>query len=127
MDQPEQAVIATMQAMFAALAVDDLESLARIFTADFYAFDGGKRFDGMALPELIKAAHADGKRFQWTVTEPDVEIAGDWARIAFVNRGAVGDATAMTPVTWLESAVLRREGGGWRVRFFQSERAAEGG
>jgi ketosteroid isomerase-like protein len=124
MERSERAVVETVREMYAAASVDDMAGLARIFTADFYAFDVGKRFDGMALAELIKAAHADGKRFIWTVTEPEVEIAGDWASISFVNRGSVGDAAGMTPVTWLESAVLRFEDGRWRVRFFHSTRAA---
>lgn len=127
MEQTKQAVVETVRAMYAAAAIDDSAALAGIFTADFYAFDGGKRFEGMALPELIKAAHADGKRFVWTVTEPDVEVSGDWASISFVNRGAVGDAAGMAPVTWLESAVLRFEDGRWRVRFFHSTRAVEAG
>ena len=116
------AVIETIREMYAAAAIDDEAGLRAIFTDDFYAFDGGKRFDGMALPTLLKAAHAAGKRFVWTVNEPDVQVEGGWASIAFVNRGSVGDAAGMVPVTWLESAVLRFEGGCWRVRFFHSTR-----
>lgn len=127
MERSEQAVVETVRAMYAAAAIDDLAALTGIFTTDFYAFDAGKRFEGMALPELIKAAHADGKQFVWTVTEPDVQIAGDWAAISFINRGAVGDAAGMLPVTWLESAVLRFEDGRWRVRFFHSTRAVAAG
>jgi ketosteroid isomerase-like protein len=122
MERSEQAVVETIRAMYAAAAVDDDAALARIFTADFYAFDLGKRFQGMALAELIKTAHAAGKRFVWTVTEPDVHVVGDLAWLSFVNSGSVGDAAGTAPVTWLESAVLRFEEGRWRVQFFHSTR-----
>jgi hypothetical protein len=47
---------------------------------------------------------------------------GDLAWITYVNRGSVGDAAGVTPVTWLESAVLRHDGRRWRIRFFHSTR-----
>ena len=122
-----EAVIETIREMYAAAAIDDEAHLAKIFTEDFYAFDGGKRFDGMALPRLIKAAHAAGKHFVWTVNEPTVWVAQNWASIAFINRGSVGDADGTTPVTWQESAVLKFDGKRWRVQFFHSNRVpAEG-
>jgi ketosteroid isomerase-like protein len=117
-------VIETVEAMYAAAATDDEAAFARLFTQDFYAFDAGKKFVGMEPPALIKAMHGEGKRFVWTVTEPDVHIDGELATIAFINRGAVGDAAGMAPMTWLESAVLCFEDGHWRIRFFHSSRAA---
>jgi hypothetical protein len=116
------AVIETIREMYAAAAIDDEASLRAIFTDDFYAFDGGKRFDGMELPALLKAAHAAGKRFVWTVSEPDVWVAQNCASIAYVNRGSISDAAGTVPVTWLESAVLRFDGSRWRIQFFHSTR-----
>jgi hypothetical protein len=34
---------------------------------------------GEAMMGLIKALHAAGKRYEWSVTEPDVHISGDIA------------------------------------------------
>jgi len=122
-----EAVIETIREMYAAAAIDDEAHLARIFTEDFYAFDGGKRFDGMALPALIKAAHAAGKRFVWTVNDATVWVSQNWASIAYINRGSVGDEAGGTPVTWQESAVLKFDGKRWRVQFLHSNRVpAEG-
>jgi hypothetical protein len=117
------AVAETMREMYAALSADDEARLKTIFTADFYSF-GGKRFDGPALAGLVKDAHKAGKTFVWTVNEPDVRVQCDWAWIAYVNRGSVTDKAGATPVTWLESAVLRFETGRWRIAFFHSSRAA---
>jgi hypothetical protein len=118
------AVAETMREMYAALSTDDEARLKTIFTADFYSFDAGKRFNGPALAALVKDAHKAGKTFVWTVNEPDVRVQCDWAWIAYVNRGSVTDASGAAQVTWLESAVLRFETGRWRIAFFHSSRAA---
>jgi hypothetical protein len=110
--------------MYAALSVDDGARLAEtVFAPGFYAFDGGRRFSGPELAALIAAAHKAGKAYVWTVQEPDVRFACDHAWIAYVNRGSVTDASGATPVTWLESAVLRHDGTRWRIEFFHSTRA----
>jgi hypothetical protein len=38
------------------------------------AFEGGKRMDGDTLMQMLVDAHAAGRRFEWTVTEPSVRI-----------------------------------------------------
>jgi len=121
------AVVETMRAMFAAATQDDDAGLKQIFADDFYAFDGGGRFDGMELADLIKTAHAAGKSFVWTVNEPDVRLEGNWAWIAYHNRGSITDAAGTTPMTWLESAALNFDGQRWRIRFFHSTRAKTAG
>lgn len=118
------AVAGAVREMFAALAVDDLARMRRVLAPGFYAYDAGRRFDGPALSELVAAAHKAGKRFVWTVQEPDIRIDCDRAWIAYLNRGSVGDAAATRLVTWLESAVLRHRDGRWRIEFFHSSRAA---
>ena len=119
------AVADTVREMFAAIGVDDTPRMQRVLAPGFYAYDAGRRFDGPALARLVEDAHRAGKRFVWTVQEPDVRIDCDRAWIAYVNRGSVGDAAAAQPVTWLESAVLRHQDGRWRIEFFHSSRAAK--
>ena len=96
-----------------------------VTTPDFYAFDAGGRFTGDALMDLIKAAHAAGKVYVWTVNEPEVHISGDIAWVTYVNRGSIKDASGIKDVNWLESAVLQKEQGTWRIRFFHSTRVPE--
>jgi ketosteroid isomerase-like protein len=116
------AVADAMRAMYAAASVDDEVRLKAIFADDFYAFDLGKRFDGMELAHLIRDAHAAGKSFVWSVDEPQTHLRGDLAWITYVNRGSIGDASGATPATWLESAVLHHDGSRWRIRFLHSTR-----
>ena len=115
----------TLREMYAAATADDLGAFKAIVDEGFYAYDLGKRFDGMALMELIQRAHAEGHEFVWTVQDADSHVDGDHAWIAYVNRGSVSDGKVVTAVTWLESATLRHDGARWRIRFFHSTRAAD--
>jgi len=114
------AVVKTMTDMFAAFTADDGAKLAAIFTPDAVEFDGGKRFEGSGLWDLIKTVHAKGIRLVWTVQDADVHFACDTAWIDYINRGSVFDGKTTTPVTWLESAVLLHGKTGWQIRFLHS-------
>lgn len=115
-------VVAALETMYAAFTTDDPAKFRTVAASDFYAFDGGKRFTGDSLMELIKGLHAAGKVYVWRVTDPEVHIHGDMAWMTFVNRGSIRDATGTKDATWLESAALRREATGWRIQFFHSTR-----
>jgi ketosteroid isomerase-like protein len=118
-------VTEAVRSFFAAAATDDLAKFRAVTTPDFYAFDAGGRFTSDALMDLIKGAHAAGKVYVWTVNEPEVHISADTAWITYVNRGSIKDASGIKDVTWLESAVLQKEKGIWRIHFFHSTRVPE--
>lgn len=115
-------VIEVMRTFYVAATTDDLEKFHTVVTRDFYSYDGGARFTGDELMELIKKLHAAGKVFVWNVTKPEVRLHGDAAWITYVNEGSVTDASGKKNVTWLESAFLRKEKDGWRIEFFHSTR-----
>lgn len=114
-----------IRSMFAALAAEDITKLRAVTAPDFYAFDAGGRFQRDGLMDLIKAAHAAGKSFVWTVNEPQVHISQDLAWVTYVNHGSITDAAGTKDVTWLESAVLQKQKGTWLLRFFHSSRVPD--
>lgn len=118
----QDAVVQAMVDWYATLATDNLDGFHASVTSDFYAYERGARMDGDALAHAIADAHAKGRKFEWKVTEPHVIVDCHLASIAFVNVGAIGDATAMQAVSWVESAAFRYEGGRWRLAFFHSTR-----
>lgn len=118
----QAAVIAAMEAMFVAATNDDLPKFHAVTAENFYAYDVGKRFDGDALMQLIKSAHAAGKIYSWHVTQPQVQVHADMAWITYVNEGSVQDAAGKKDVTWLESAVLKKDKKQWRIEFLHSTR-----
>jgi hypothetical protein len=114
-------IVATLQAMYAAVLVDDATAFKAVTAADFYAYDGGAQFTGESLLKLIAEFHAAGKTFEWHVTQPVVHAACASAWVTYVNRGAIEDASGRQPLTWLESAVLHYDGR-WRVQFLHATR-----
>jgi uncharacterized protein DUF4440 len=120
----KEAVVDAVNQFFEAASHDDENLFKEILAPDFYAFDNGKRFEGMQLPQLIKAAHGAGKTYTWSVDDPQVHFACEWAWITYTNRGSVGDASGTQPMSWLESVVLHYQGQRWRMQFLHSTRAA---
>lgn len=118
----EVQVTEAVRSMFAALSAEDILKLRTVIAPDFYAFEAGGRITGDALIDLIKKAHAAGKVYVWTVNEPEVHIDGSTAWVTYINRGSIKDASETKNVSWLESAVLRKEKDNWRIQFFHSTR-----
>jgi len=120
----QKQIVGTIQDMFTALRTDDLQSFQTLVAPDFYAYDGGMRFSAPALADLIKKAHASGKRWEWSVTNADTHVECDLAWITYVNQGSVEDATGRQATAWLESAVLRYSDARWHILFLHSTRAS---
>ncbi|MFN2475332.1 MAG: DUF4440 domain-containing protein [Chthoniobacterales bacterium] len=120
----EEEVTETVRSMFAAFAADDLPRFHAVTAPEFFAFDVGKRFDGEALMNLIKEAHAKGTLFVWKVTEPTVHVQGDVAWTTYVNDGSIQDPSGTKKMTWLESAILHKDEGVWRIQFLHSTRSS---
>ena len=120
-DQTE--IIDTVSTIFTAARVDDVAKFDSVITSDFYIYDGGSRFNGDSVMAGIKAQHAAGVHYEWSVTEPDVHINGETAWIAYVNKGRITDASG-TAVNqnWLESAFLEKQAGVWKIVFMHSTR-----
>jgi hypothetical protein len=117
-------VTKAVEQMFAAFQTDDLPAFKRAVTPDFHAYDVGSRFTAETLVDVIKAQHALGKHYVWTVTDPQVEQSCNLAVVTYINQGSIEANGVKTPQVWLESATLRYAEGRWRVRFLHSTRQA---
>jgi hypothetical protein len=110
----------SVRALFDALAKDDRAAYQRAITADFWTFDAGERMSAAQLFDLVEGAHKKGRVINWSIGPVAVRGGCDLAWAAWENDGTAGTATATMPRRWLESAVLRRSAGGWRVEFLHS-------
>lgn len=115
-------VEAVVRGWFAAMAREDYAAGYALQAKGFYAFDGGRRFDGEALGELLRSLKAGGTHIEWNLHDLDAHVACDQAWASWVNTGASGKAGALQPVTWLESMVLGYADGRWRIEFLHSDR-----
>ena len=115
----------TVDAFFDALRIEDKVAFQRLKTTSFYSFDGGKRYAGTELVNLVRDAHSRGVQLNWSIGPLDTKLRCNVAWSAWENAGSAGIPPGVRPVRWLESAVLVRESGSWKIDFFHSHRAAE--
>ena len=114
----------TIATLYDALKRDDVATFRSVVAPGFYSFDGGARFAGDELMQLIIGRHADGWVFEWNLGEPEIAVHGDMAWATWLNQGFVQDPRGKRDaVAWLESAVLCKDAGRWRILFFHSSRA----
>ena len=115
-------IVDTVSTIFTAARADDLAQFDSAIGSGFYIFDGGARFNGNSIMAFIKAQHVAGKRYEWSVTEPDVHVSGNTAWIAYINKGSITDASGTMNQRWLESAFLQKQAGTWKITFMHSTR-----
>lgn len=115
----------TVHAFFDALRKEDKVAFQRLTTTSFYSFDGGERFPGTELVDVVRNAHARGVQLNWSIGSLDTKFRCDVAWSAWENVGSAGIPPDVQPVRWLESAVLVRQNGSWKIDFFHSQRATE--
>jgi hypothetical protein len=123
--QAQSDVVARVGAVFSALTVMDDKAIDSVLAPDFYAFEGGRRFDRTSLVEVIRSAVQAGKKYTWSVTQPEVHATCHLAWITYRNQGQITDGENIQNVSWLESAVLRESHGQWLIAFLHSTRIRE--
>ena len=103
---------------------NDQPGLAELLCDDFHAFENGVPMARSELLALIDATHAAGKRYRWSVKEPQVEAQGDFGAVVYRNEGFISETpdAEPAPASWLETVLLRRVRTGWRVAFLHSTR-----
>jgi len=124
-DADKIAVADTLRTLYAAATVDDFTKLHTVVAPTFYAFDGGAQYSSIdALMKVVKAMQDRGVKFVWNVTEPEVTVHCNEAWITYVNDGSIQtpDNAMPVPTKWLESAVLEKQNGSWKLVFFHSTR-----
>jgi hypothetical protein len=118
----QRQVVDTVSTIFTAARTDDVAKFDSVIASGFYIYDAGARFDRDTIMTPIKTLHAAGKRYEWSVTEPDVHISGNTAWLAYVNRGSITDTSGTVNQNWLESAFLEKQAGTWKIVFLHSTR-----
>lgn len=117
------AVSDTIRGLYVALAREDQAAFDRATAPSFYAFDGGQRFRGVELLDLVRDARKAGMMFEWNPGTIDARVSCDMAWASWENVGRAGPASSPEPVTWLESAALARRDGRWVIEFLHAGRA----
>lgn len=125
MNTEAQNIVATIERLMAAVGNDDRASLDEVLCEDFHAFENGVPMTGRELLDLMSTYYAAGKRYRWSVNSPQIEVQGNLGVIVYVNHGSIteGPGADPTPMSWLQTVLLRRQESGWRVAFLHSTRS----
>lgn len=127
-DADKTAAVDALHTFFAGAAVDDIAKLHSVTAPTFHAFDNGHQYSSIDdLMNTIKAYQDQGVKFVWSITQPQVAIHCDVGWITYVNDGSVQmpNSATPTPTQWLESAVLEKQDGAWKLVFFHSTRVPQ--
>jgi hypothetical protein len=122
-DADKTAVIDALRTLYAGATVDDMAKMHSVTASTFYGFDGGHQYTSLDdLMKPVKAQQDQGVKYIWNVTAPKVTIHCNEAWITYVNEGSFQEpgSAAPTPSQWLESAVLEKQSGAWKILFFHS-------
>jgi ketosteroid isomerase-like protein len=122
-------LVATIERVFVAIGSDDQMRLNEVLCEDFHAFENGARVTRRELLDLMSRYHAEGRRYQWSVTSPQIEVQGDLGVVVYVNRGSITEVPGSDPLpmSWLETVLLRRQESRWRLAFLHSTRTSQSG
>lgn len=115
----------TVQKLFAAIAEADAEEISVLVTADFELLEVGEIWDlEKTLAEITPTAGKFTRRnYFHRITSEEM---GDTAWVSYWNRATFTSAQETRERSWLESAVLVRRDGEWKVRMLHSTRLEEG-
>ena len=129
MSAEAQDVVAATERAFVAIGNDDKMLHKESFCEDFHAFENGISMTGAELFELMSRFRAQGRRYQWSVDSPQIEVQGTLGVVMYLNRGSVTETPGSdpTPMSWLETVLLRRQESKWRLAFLHSTRMPQGG
>ncbi|MDQ7982290.1 nuclear transport factor 2 family protein [Paraburkholderia sp. SARCC-3016] len=117
-------VISTLDKFFELLAAQKWEAANGLLASGFFAFENGTRYSAHEFIMLVKDVFANGTRYQWQVTKPEVIARADIAWVAYHNVGYLNaPGSARTGRHWLETAVLSHDGTCWKLCFLSSMRA----
>lgn len=121
-DADKTAIVEALRTLYAGATVDDMAKMHSVTAPDFYAFDAGAQFSNIDdLMKVVKKDQDAGVKYVWAVTKPQVTIHCKDAWITYVNDGSVQrPGGSPLPARWLESAILQKQGGLWKIVFFHS-------
>lgn len=111
-------VESVMQAFLDALEVEDWPTAREHVSPRFLLLEDGRRMSWSEARAMIEEAGFE--RVDWTLSGFETRVADDVAYTTYVNHGRFVVEQDTLEVEFLESAVLRRASGSWRVVLLHS-------
>ena len=111
----------TVQEVFAALSVYDLDKIKSHSTEDFQLLEVGEVWDFDVIENIFKSSKPPIQRRNWFSVIKE-ENFGDVVWISYWNRAEYTREEGKSERAWLESAVLVKQAGEWKLQMLHSTR-----
>ena len=107
--------------LFAAMARHDGKAMRATSTEDFQLLEHGEDW---SMNRLIEAVQPKGKPYERRNFFRQIRVRenGDVAWVSYWNKAELRRAGGLRTVVWLESAVMVKEDGEWKVQLLHSTR-----
>lgn len=110
---------AVREGFFGAIERLDLDALSAAVTPDFELVEDTVRLDLAGFRQLVEPFRGRAT-VSYRLFDFRTEVHGDAAWTSYRNRAVMRMQGQQTELEWLETAVLLRSGGGWRIDRLQS-------
>lgn len=111
----EQAVEETVVAFFDAITAYDYDGLRRVVTDDFELVEDTLVLDLAGFVDFIEPFEDRGATITYELSEFNTEVRGPVAWTRYRNDGLLRTGEEELDLEWLESAVLLKRDGTWRI------------
>ncbi len=107
--------------LFAAMSIYDGKAMQETSTEDFQLLEHGEDW---TMQELVDAVQPKGNPYERKnfFSQIRARQRGDVAWVSYWNKAEISRESGLRTVVWLESAVVVREGGRWKVQLLHSTR-----
>ena len=112
-------VFKPVQELFAAMSAIDHAKMKEVVTTDFQLLEAGEDWTLNDLINVVKPS-AFKRRNYFSVIK--TKINGNMAWVSYWNKATFSDEKKDSAVAWLESAVMIKNSGVWKVQMLHSTR-----
>jgi hypothetical protein len=107
--------------LFAAMSEQDGNAMQDTSTEDFQLLEHGEEW---TMQKLVAVVQANGKPQQRKNFFKQIRArqAGDMAWVSYWNKAEIQRATELRTIVWLESAVMVKVDGEWKIQMLHSTR-----
>jgi ketosteroid isomerase-like protein len=114
-----QRVEQTIQGFFKALSASDFQAVRNLCREDFVLFEDGRILSLAEFIEHMKTYAGKGSiSYSLTDIKPTVEPPFAWATLR--NKATISIVGLPPAMEWIESAVLKKQNGRWKIAFYHS-------
>ena len=120
-DAADHPAFESVKALFAAMSKHDGKAMQETATEDFQLLEHGEDW---TMQRLIEAVQPKGKPYERKNFFSQIRARqnGDVAWVSYWNKAVIRSESGLRTVVWLESAVMVKEVGRWKIQLLHSTR-----